>query len=280
MRLFIAGDPESGKDALGLAIEKLFKMPACSSSLAAMPHVYGMSPELKLKYPDARAAWEDRRTPENRVLWHDYIVKLNTPNLTTLGRILLEDHDVYVGIRNPDEFEACKKAGLCDLSIWVTSDIRGSKESAKSNGMSPHMCDMEFRNNCETLGELETKVQRVFGRMLKREYGPPLIYVAGPYSSNPDANVSKAMNYWKWLREDGFNPYIPHLSHFIEQQHPHHYEFWMDHCFDMLERCDALFRMPGMSPGSDREVKYAREYGIPVFHDYESLTQHFKRREI
>jgi hypothetical protein len=33
----------------------------------------------------------------------------------------------------------------------------------------------------------------------------------------------------------------------------------------MLARCDALLRLPGESPGADREVKRARELWIPVY---------------
>jgi hypothetical protein len=34
----------------------------------------------------------------------------------------------------------------------------------------------------------------------------------------------------------------------------------------LLERCDAVLRLPGASQGADNDVRLARERGIPVYH--------------
>lgn len=39
----------------------------------------------------------------------------------------------------------------------------------------------------------------------------------------------------------------------------------------VLERCDAVLRLPGESPGADREVHYAISLGKPVYYGLEEL---------
>jgi len=35
----------------------------------------------------------------------------------------------------------------------------------------------------------------------------------------------------------------------------------------LLERCDAVLRLPGASTGADEDVRRARARGLPVYHD-------------
>ena len=39
----------------------------------------------------------------------------------------------------------------------------------------------------------------------------------------------------------------------------------------LLERCDAVLRVPGESTGADQDVRIARERGLPVYHRIEDL---------
>lgn len=43
------------------------------------------------------------------------------------------------------------------------------------------------------------------------------------------------------------------------------YEGWMAHGFRLMDGCDALVRVPGESPGADREVARARDMGMQVW---------------
>jgi hypothetical protein len=92
------------------------------------------------------------------------------------------------------------------------------------------------------------------------------VYVAGPYTGDEEANVARAIDAATVLLRSGLFPYVPHLAHFWEQQHAHHYEVWMNLDFAWVRRCDALLRLNGESKGADREVALARELGIPVFY--------------
>ena len=92
------------------------------------------------------------------------------------------------------------------------------------------------------------------------------VYCAGPYSNGSEShNVRIALEAAEVLLRRGYEPYVPHLSHFWHLLFPHSYEAWMELDFAFLEVCDALFRLPGESPGADREVEAAKKWGIPVW---------------
>lgn len=103
-------------------------------------------------------------------------------------------------------------------------------------------------------------------------YSKPLIYVAGPLTGSGSwfGNVNKAVETGDQLAAMGYGVFIPHLNclwEFVKADHD--YEFWLDQDMVVLERCDALYRIPGPSKGADREVKRCCDLGIPVFHDVE-----------
>ena len=41
----------------------------------------------------------------------------------------------------------------------------------------------------------------------------------------------------------------------------------------MLEKCDAVLRIPGQSKGADQDVAIAMEKGIPVYYDLEEIPE-------
>ena len=102
------------------------------------------------------------------------------------------------------------------------------------------------------------------------------VYVAGPYSKGDVAlNVRYALEVAEALIDKGFTPYIPHLTHFWHLVFPHDIEFWYAYDLEWLAKCDALLRLTGESIGADKEVRFAQDHGIPVFHYYKDLAKHF-----
>jgi hypothetical protein len=92
------------------------------------------------------------------------------------------------------------------------------------------------------------------------------VYVAGPYTNgDTEANVASAIDAADALLLAGHAPFLPHLTHFWHLRHGHQWSEWLALDLVWLEQCEALVRLPGESPGSDREVERARELGIPVF---------------
>jgi len=104
-----------------------------------------------------------------------------------------------------------------------------------------------------------------------------LVYVAGPYShGDTNRNVQRALAAGDMIYQIGALPFVPHLSHLWDLVDPRPYEHWMDLDKDYLELCDAVFVLPGFSPGADNEIVRAKELGIPVFTDYVVLENWLK----
>lgn len=98
------------------------------------------------------------------------------------------------------------------------------------------------------------------------------VYVAGPYSADPEACTSEALRVGSLLLDLGFAPFVPHLSHYWQTLHQQHdYETWMRLDLAWVEAADVLLRIPGESPGADREVEHARARGVPVVTSVEAL---------
>ncbi len=101
------------------------------------------------------------------------------------------------------------------------------------------------------------------------------VYVAGPYSKGDVAvNVRNAIFAADQLREAGFAPFLPHLTHFWHLVVPRPYADWLDLDNQFIPCCDALLRMPGESSGADKEVALARSLNIPVFYTQADLQGH------
>ncbi len=99
----------------------------------------------------------------------------------------------------------------------------------------------------------------------------PLVYVAGPIGGNPFGCVRQAAAAWAILREAGCVPFLPQLSVLHEMVDPQSYETWLEYDFDVIRQCDALFRLPGQSPGADAEVEFAHSLGLSVFDSFEDV---------
>jgi hypothetical protein len=94
----------------------------------------------------------------------------------------------------------------------------------------------------------------------------PLIYVAGPYSADPIAGTRDAVRAAATLNRSGaVFALCPHTSLLADLVEPMPYDHWIALDLELVERCDAVLRVPGESPGADREVELARSLGMPVF---------------
>lgn len=99
------------------------------------------------------------------------------------------------------------------------------------------------------------------------------VYIAGPLGqSMANRNVHKAMKAGNDVLNAKMHFYIPHLMWHFNNKFPKSYEQWMAEDFFWLDKCDCLLRIPGESPGADREVEYALQHGKPVFHCVEDIV--------
>lgn len=101
----------------------------------------------------------------------------------------------------------------------------------------------------------------------------PLVYVAGPVTGDPWGCVRRATRMAHQLDQLGFDAYLAQVSVLHEIVDPQPYERWISLGFNMLARCDGLIRLPGDSPGADREVNHALELGLPVLSHHDDLKE-------
>ena len=101
---------------------------------------------------------------------------------------------------------------------------------------------------------------------------PELIYLAGPYSQDPDAMFKQHMRHAALLMAQSIQVFSPILHcHPVAGQYsmPTDFSFWEAYNLNMLKRCDKLYVMdiPGWdkSTGVKGEIFYARQLDIPVY---------------
>ncbi len=106
----------------------------------------------------------------------------------------------------------------------------------------------------------------------------PKIYVAGPMlgSGDPYENVHIAVRAADLLRKAGAAVFVPHLNAVWQMIAPA--EGWLEHDLEWLAVCDAVYRIPGDSPGGDTEVEAARTIGIPVFGSLDEAVSWVRNR--
>lgn len=93
----------------------------------------------------------------------------------------------------------------------------------------------------------------------------PLIYVAGPYTRpDPVENTHHIVRIADALLDAGFVPVVPHLTLLWHLISPKPYEHWLAYDQLLLQRCDALLRVPGDSQGATQEAELAELLRIPV----------------
>jgi hypothetical protein len=106
------------------------------------------------------------------------------------------------------------------------------------------------------------------------------VYVTGPYTvPDPDVNTVAAISIANSLLDLGFAPFVPHFSHYWNRLFPRDYEEWMQLDFTWLSVCNAMFWLPGISSGRDRESALAVNEGIPIFDDLNEIDQFFLERK-
>lgn len=107
------------------------------------------------------------------------------------------------------------------------------------------------------------------------------VYVAGPMfsSGSLDTNVRNAVKMGAELEEIALacgayvHTFVPHVGLFTQQLvAPRTHEDaqrWDD---AWLRKCDAVYRLPGISAGSDHEVELANTLNMPVFTNRYAFT--------
>ncbi len=95
---------------------------------------------------------------------------------------------------------------------------------------------------------------------------PPIwIYIAAPYTHpDPIVNTRATVLAGEAVLQAGAFPIVPHTSMIWHLVSPHDVDWWYAFDLQLLERTDALLRLPGASTGADREMIEALRQSKPV----------------
>lgn len=94
------------------------------------------------------------------------------------------------------------------------------------------------------------------------------VYVAGPINGSGDReeNCRKAEDIAARLWRKGYCSFVAHANNAWMRRHNFTEDEALAWDFRWLDTCDAVVRLPGVSPGSDAEVQRARYRGMAVVH--------------
>ncbi|AUR85609.1 hypothetical protein NVP1077O_31 [Vibrio phage 1.077.O._10N.261.45.A10] len=118
-KILILGHGRHGKDTVAEILEGMLSFKFVSSSYACLQVIKPvlMAANAQYGYDD----WTDEQIYDDRIhhreLWKEAITLVNTPDKAHLTKLVLEQADMYVGMRRNQEFLASKD--LFDLVIWV-----------------------------------------------------------------------------------------------------------------------------------------------------------------
>jgi hypothetical protein len=113
------------------------------------------------------------------------------------------------------------------------------------------------------------------------------IYIAGAYvpkgcslhdaARQAQQNVDKAIAAFHYLKGLGYEPFVPHLSHYLHLQGESDYgDWWYHYDLTFLERwAEGIYMLSGWekSKGSVMELERARELGLKIIFQDEELKQ-------
>ena len=172
-KIAVVGHARHGKDTVSEIICKQYHMEFVSSSMFCAEKVIwplatsshrlisfvdehaGEDQDLAgVLYTQAKEIYDTCLTPvdafncrsKHRAFWFNAISSYCNPP-DRLAREILEENDIYCGIRSPRELQAAKDAGLFDAVIWVDALDRLDPEPSTSMGITREMADYCVDNN-------------------------------------------------------------------------------------------------------------------------------------
>ena len=146
MKLLVIGHARHGKDTFCEMLRDRYGMRFETSSLVACREfLFDLSVEHGLGFVSPEDLY--KRRGEVRPWMHDEIRAFNEGDLTRLARLVTKDNDIYCGMRNREELEACKAAAVFDAVVWVDRCEHLLPEPMESMQLRKNDADVVIDNN-------------------------------------------------------------------------------------------------------------------------------------
>jgi dephospho-CoA kinase len=144
-KILIVGHARHGKDTVAQILADGWDFKFQSSSLAAAEIVVFPVLSKIYGYETVEECFNDR--VNHRAEWKDLITEYNSEDRTKLAKQILEDNNIYVGMRCKYELATCRANGLFDVIVWVGAEYRKEPEPTSSNTITKEMADYVIDNN-------------------------------------------------------------------------------------------------------------------------------------
>ena len=164
IKLLLIGSASHGKDTLAEILRDEFGLSFISSSQACADIFIYDALKDKYGYKTPEECFLDR--VNHRPEWYQMICDYNKDDRAKLAKEILKYNNTYVGMRDHDEIEECRKQGLFDLIIWVDASKRLPKEDSSSFNITTADADIIIENN-ETLEQFRMKALRLGKFLIK-----------------------------------------------------------------------------------------------------------------
>ena len=161
-KYIILGQKRSGKDSFAEILFETYGITYSSSSDASNKIFLFDILKEKYGYKTHQECFDDR--VNHRDEWYKLICDYNSVDKTRLAKDITKDYDMYVGIRDLEEFNACVKNNIFDLIVWVDASERVKSENESFMEITKSMADVIIDNN-GTYEEFRERVIR-FGKFL------------------------------------------------------------------------------------------------------------------
>ena len=125
-----------------------------------------------------------------------------------------------------------------------------------------------YDTHSEKFGLLDAGRELALGHALMREIDQrPIVYIMGPYSSDPLGGVLNAVEVADLILDKGGIPYIPHLTHYWNNYSNKPWIFWMIYDMYIIDNLRKLcgVRLPGPSKGADMEEAFFNDLKKKVY---------------
>jgi hypothetical protein len=119
-KLLLLGHGGHGKDQMAETLREFGGLRFASSSEAANRLCVYPALRERYAYESEQQCFEDRRN--HRMEWYELICAYNSEDRARLAKQILAEQDMYVGMRDAQEFQATRP--LVDLVIWVDASAR------------------------------------------------------------------------------------------------------------------------------------------------------------
>lgn len=175
-KIFVVGYGRHGKDTVCEMLRDMYGLTFGASSWVMAERLmlpyFNSHPHLP-SYQSVEECFNDRHgissykddygqplIAEHRAVWYNQIKAFNDENgLSALGRIIADKFDIYAGIRNHEELQACLDEGVYETAVWVDRSAHMPPEDVSSCTVTRDMAEYVIDNN-GSLDDLRVNVQK------------------------------------------------------------------------------------------------------------------------